>query len=133
EVGPSGNEKQLEDVLAGVERGRADGGAVLAGGDRLDDEAYLLAPTLFEGLADDAFLSREEVFGPVTSLYRFTDLDEAIRRANAVKFGLSGSIFTRDLGAVRKFVRELEAGLLHVNQQTDRKSTRLNSSHVSIS
>ncbi len=118
EVGPIVNEKQLGDVLAGIERGKAEGGTILAGGVRLDDEAYLLGPTLFEGVADDAYLSCEEVFGPVTSLYRFADLDEALRRANAVEFGLSASIFTSDLGAVQRFVNELEAGILHVNSQT---------------
>ena len=118
EVGPIVNEKQLTEVLEGVERGRAEGATVLAGGGRVDDESYLLEPTLFEGVADDAFLSCEEVFGPVTSLYSFGDLDEAIRRANAVRYGLSASIFTRDLATVRRFVSEAEAGLLHVNQQT---------------
>jgi aldehyde dehydrogenase (NAD+) len=118
EVGPIVNEKQLGDVLAGIERGKAEGGTILAGGERLDDEAYLLGPTLFEGVADDAYLSCEEVFGPVSSLYRFGDLDEALRRANAVEFGLSASIFTSDLGAVQRFVNELEAGVLHVNSQT---------------
>jgi acyl-CoA reductase-like NAD-dependent aldehyde dehydrogenase len=118
EVGPIVNEKQLDEVLEGIERGKAEGGTVLAGGERLDDEAYLLAPTLFEGVADDAFLSCEEVFGPVTSLYRFADVDEALRRANAVEFGLSASIFTSDLGATQRFVNELEAGILHVNSQT---------------
>ena len=118
EVGPIVNEKQLGDVLAGIERGKAEGGTILAGGERLDDEAYMLGPTLFEGVADDAYLSCEEVFGPVTSLYRFADLDEALRRANAVEFGLSASIFTSDLGAVQRFVNELEAGVLHVNSQT---------------
>jgi alpha-ketoglutaric semialdehyde dehydrogenase len=118
EVGPIVNEKQLDEVLEGIERGKVEGGTVLAGGERLDDEAYLLAPTLFEGVADDAFLSCEEVFGPVTSLYRFADVDEALRRANAVEFGLSASIFTSDLGATQRFVNELEAGILHVNSQT---------------
>ena len=118
EVGPIVNEKQLGDVLAGIERGKAEGGTILAGGERLDDDAYLLGPTLFEGVADDAYLSCEEVFGPVSSLYRFADLDEALRRANAVEFGLSASIFTSDLGAVQRFVNELEAGILHVNSQT---------------
>ena len=118
EVGPIVNEKQLDEVLAGIERGKAEGGTVIAGGERLDDEAYLLAPTLFEGVRDDAFLSCEEVFGPVTSLYRFGDLDEALRRANAVAFGLSASIFTSDLKATQRFVNELEAGILHVNSQT---------------
>jgi aldehyde dehydrogenase (NAD+) len=118
EVGPLVNEKQFDEVLAGIERGQAEGGTVIAGGERLDDEAYLLAPTLFEGVRDDAFLSCEEVFGPVTSLYRFGDLDEALRRANAVRFGLSASIFTSDLKAAQRFVNELEAGILHVNSQT---------------
>ncbi len=118
EVGPIVSEKQLDEVLAGIERGRSEGGTVLAGGERLDDEAYLLAPTLFEGVGDDAFLSCEEVFGPVTSLYRFADVDEALRRANAVEFGLSASIFTSDLSTTQRFVNELEAGVLHVNSQT---------------
>jgi alpha-ketoglutaric semialdehyde dehydrogenase len=118
EVGPIVNEKQLDEVLAGIERGRADGGTVVAGGARIDDEAYLLAPTVFEDVGDDAFLSCEEVFGPVTSLYRFSELDDAVRRANAVAFGLSASIFTSDLANAQRFVNELEAGILHVNSQT---------------
>ncbi|HZO62149.1 MAG TPA: aldehyde dehydrogenase family protein [Gaiellaceae bacterium] len=118
EVGPIVNEKQLDEVLAGIERGKADGGTVVAGGERADDDAYLLAPTVFEGVADDAFLSCEEVFGPVTSLYRFVSVDEALRRANAVAFGLSASIFTGNLATAQRFVNELEAGILHVNSQT---------------
>jgi aldehyde dehydrogenase (NAD+) len=112
------NKTQLEDILGGIERGRAEGGTVLAGDERIDNEAYLVAPTLFEGVADDAFLSCEEVFGPVTSLYRVSDLDEAVRRANAVRYGLSASLFSSNLGSVRKFVQEIEAGLVHVNSQT---------------
>ncbi len=118
EVGPIVNEKQLDEVLGGIERGKSEGGTVVAGGERLDDDAYLLAPTVFEGVADDAFLSCEEVFGPVTSLYRFGEVDEALRRANAVPFGLSASIFTTDLATAQRFVNELQAGILHVNSQT---------------
>jgi aldehyde dehydrogenase (NAD+) len=117
EVGPLVNESQVDEVLAGIARGRAEGGTVVAGGNRVDD-TYLVEPTLFEGVADDAFLSCEEVFGPVASLYRFADLDEALARANAVRYGLSASIFTRDAAAIDRFVRTIEAGLIHVNQQT---------------
>ena len=117
EVGPLVNESQVEEVLAGIARGREQGGTVLAGGERRG-ESFFVEPTLFEGVADDAFLSCEEVFGPVASLYRFADLDEALARANAVRFGLSASIFTRDAAAVDAFVRRIEAGLIHVNQQT---------------
>src|SRR2546428_6677585 len=84
----------------------------------LHDALPILAPTLFEGVADDAMLSCEEVFGPVTSLYRYTTLDEAIERANAVEFGLSAAIFTNSLTATQEFVQRAEAGLLHVNSQT---------------
>ena len=118
EVGPVVTETAMEDILAAIERGRSDGGTVLAGGERVDDEGWLIAPTVFEGVADDAYLSCEEVFGPVTSLYRFSTLDDAITRANAVEFGLSAAIFTRDLYAVQRFTSEVQAGILRVNSQT---------------
>src|SRR5262249_44743464 len=102
----------------GIERGKAEGGTVIAGGSRADDDAYLLPPTVFEGVGDEAFLSCEEVFGPVTSLYRFDDVDEALLRANAADVGLSASIFTSNLATAQRFADELQAGILHVNSQT---------------
>jgi acyl-CoA reductase-like NAD-dependent aldehyde dehydrogenase len=118
EVGPLVNAQQFEEVLSGIARGREEGGTVLAGGERADPDGYLIAPTLFEDVADDAFLSCEEVFGPVTSLYRFETLDEAIARANAARFGLSASVFTNSLDAAERCESELEAGILHINSQT---------------
>ncbi|HET7450415.1 MAG TPA: aldehyde dehydrogenase family protein [Gaiellaceae bacterium] len=118
EVGPVVSERAFDDVLGAIERGRDEGGTVAAGGVRVGDEGYVIAPTVFEDVADDAFLSCEEVFGPVTSLYRFGGLDEALARANAVPFGLSAAIFTRDLRAAQRFAQEAEAGILHVNSQT---------------
>jgi aldehyde dehydrogenase (NAD+) len=107
-----------EEILAAVERGVSDGGKVLAGGTRADDDGYLIPPTLLEGVPDGSYLSCQEVFGPVTSLYRFTTLDEALERANAVEFGLSAAVYTRDLHVVQRFANELQAGILHVNSQT---------------
>jgi alpha-ketoglutaric semialdehyde dehydrogenase len=118
EVGPIVNEKQFVEVMDAIERGRSEGGEVIAGGGRADETGYVIEPTVFEDVADDAFLSCEEVFGPVTSLYRIDDLDEGLRRANAVEFGLSAAIFTQSLEATQRFVNEAEAGLLHVNSQT---------------
>jgi acyl-CoA reductase-like NAD-dependent aldehyde dehydrogenase len=118
EVGPIVSESQFEDVLAAIERGRGEGGTVVAGGTRGHDEAYLIQPTVFEDVSDDAFLSCEEVFGPVTSLYRFADYDEAISRANAVPFGLSAAIFTSNLATATRFQNGAQAGLIHVNSQT---------------
>ena len=118
EVGPIVNKSQFDEVLDGIAKGKAEGGTVIAGGKAVGGDNYLIEPTLFEGVRDDAFLSCEEVFGPVASLYRFDELDEAIERANQVPFGLSASIFTSSLLAAHRFSTEVEAGLLHVNSQT---------------
>jgi alpha-ketoglutaric semialdehyde dehydrogenase len=118
EVGPIVNETQFDEIVEAIERGKREGGSVLAGGVRADDDAFLIAPTLFEGVADDAYLSCEEVFGPVTSLYRYSTLDEALQRANATEFGLAAAIFTSNLGEAMRFQDEAQAGLLHVNSQT---------------
>jgi alpha-ketoglutaric semialdehyde dehydrogenase len=118
EVGPIVNEAQFIEVAAAIERGRREGGTMIAGGVREGGEGYLIDPTLFETVADDAFLSCQEVFGPVTSLYHFETLDEALERANAVSFGLSAAIFTSSLAAATRFGNEAQAGLLHVNSQT---------------
>ncbi len=118
EVGPVVSEKQFNDIMEAIERGKKDGGIVIAGGERADEHAWLIAPTVFENVDDEAFLSCQEVFGPVTSLYRFGTLDEAIARANDSEFGLSAAIFTSGLAAAIRFEREAQAGLLHVNSQT---------------
>jgi aldehyde dehydrogenase (NAD+) len=104
--------------MAAIERGTSEGGTIVAGGERVGDDGFVIAPTEFEDVADDAFLSCEEVFGPVTSLYRYSTLDEAMRRANATEFGLSAAIFTSDLATAVRFQEEAQAGLLHVNSQT---------------
>jgi aldehyde dehydrogenase (NAD+) len=118
EVGPIVNEAQFDEIVAAIARGRRDGGTVIAGGERIDEGSFLIPPTVFEGVGDNAFLSCEEVFGPVASLYRFTSLDEALTRANAVEFGLSTAIFTSNLSSATRFTDEAQAGLIHVNSQT---------------
>jgi aldehyde dehydrogenase (NAD+) len=69
-------------------------------------------------VADDAFLSCNVVFGPVTALYATDGLDDALARANATDFGLSAAIFTSSLATALRFRKEAQAGLLHVNSQT---------------
>lgn len=118
EVGPIVSEAQFTEVIQAIERGKAEGGTVITGGSQVGEGGYLVAPTVFEGVEDGAFLSCEEVFGPVVSLYSFTNLDDALARANAVPFGLSAAIFTSSLQAATRFQQEAQAGLLHVNSQT---------------
>jgi acyl-CoA reductase-like NAD-dependent aldehyde dehydrogenase len=118
EVGPIVNESQFDEIMAAIERGTNEGGTVIAGGGRADEQGFLISPTVFEGVRDDAFLSCEEVFGPVTSLYRFATFDEVLARANAVEFGLSTALFTSSLAHATRFSDEAQAGLIHVNSQT---------------
>jgi len=118
EVGPVVSKTQFDDVLAAIERGKAEGGRIVAGGAPVDGDGWVIAPTVFEDVNDLAFLSCEEVFGPVTSLYRFSTLDDALQRANDVPFGLSSAIFTSSLSAATRFQNESQAGLIHVNSQT---------------
>ena len=118
EVGPIVNEAQFDEIMAAIERGTSEGGTIVVGGERVGDDGFVIAPTVFEDVADDAFLSCDEVFGPVTSLYRTSSFDEAMRRANATEFGLSAAVFTSDLGTALRFQDEAQAGLLHVNSQT---------------
>jgi aldehyde dehydrogenase (NAD+) len=118
EVGPIVSEDQLSEVLEGVQRGRGEGATLLAGGERQERPGWFLPPTVFESAAPDAFLSREEIFGPVTTLYRFESLEEALALANSVRFGLSASIFTSGLASAREFVNGVAAGIVHVNSQT---------------
>jgi aldehyde dehydrogenase (NAD+) len=118
EVGPIVTERQMDGVLEAIERGRAEGGTVIAGGQRAERDGWFVEPTLFEGVADDAYLSCQEVFGPVAALYGYDELDEAIDRAADVEFGLSAAIFTSELGAARRFAERLPAGMLHVNSPT---------------
>jgi acyl-CoA reductase-like NAD-dependent aldehyde dehydrogenase len=117
EVGPLISETQRTRVREAVDRGIAEGGRVVTAEAKFDD-GYYVSPTLFEDVTDSAYLSREEVFGPVASLYSFDTVEEALERANAVEYGLSMALFSRDLGTVDQFLRRAEAGVLHVNSPT---------------
>jgi alpha-ketoglutaric semialdehyde dehydrogenase len=118
EVGPLVNETQMNEILDAVKRGRDERGTVVIGGERQTGDGYVVLPTVFENVADDAYLSCEEVFGPVTTLYPVASLDEAIERANGTPFGLSAAIFTSSLASVNRFVARVEAGVLRVNSAT---------------
>jgi alpha-ketoglutaric semialdehyde dehydrogenase len=118
EIGPLVNERSREGVLGAIERGRREGGRLLTDPQGPAGSGYYLRPALFEDVADEATLSREEVFGPVAALYSFRTLDEALARANAVEYGLSAAIFTAALASAQRFVAEAQAGVIHVNSPT---------------
>lgn len=117
-VGPLVDSAARDNTARWVERGIKDGGRVLIGGKVPDRDGYYYPPTVIDGLPLDAALAQEEVFGPVVTLHPVADLEEAIRAANAVRFGLSASIATHDLAVAEAFMEGVEAGLVQVNQPT---------------
>ncbi|HXF81435.1 MAG TPA: aldehyde dehydrogenase family protein [bacterium] len=117
-VGPMIDASARENTAQWVARGVRDGGRILLGGSAPEREGYYYAPTVIDGLPLEAALAQEEVFGPVVTLHPVASLEEAIRAANAVRYGLSASIATRNLAVADAFLEGVEAGLVHVNQPT---------------
>ena len=110
--------ESLERMLVSLEEARADGATVLAGGQRLERQGWYLAPTVVEGAAPDAAVSRTELFGPVTVLYRAAALDEAIGLVNDSAYGLTAAIHTASVHRAMRFAEGVHAGVVVVNAGT---------------
>ncbi|MFE1025037.1 NADP-dependent succinic semialdehyde dehydrogenase [Streptomyces sp. NPDC058818] len=118
EVGPLSSEQGVNDLVELVDDARRGGAKVLCGGERPDGPGWYYPPTVLAGVTRDMRIHREEAFGPVATLYRAADLDEAVLIANDTDFGLSSNVWTRDDADVDRFVRDLEAGGVYVNGMT---------------
>jgi aldehyde dehydrogenase (NAD+) len=122
EMGPSVDENQFKTVLGYIDIGREDGATLVCGGERAGgdglEKGFFVKPTLFDHVKPDMRIAREEIFGPVLSVLRVRDFDEAMRVANDSEFGLSSSIFTNDAARIFRFVDEIETGMTHINSPT---------------
>ena len=118
DFGPVINERQLEHMLAAVERAKAAGATVVMGGERLDRPGFYLAPTIVEGAAADSEISCTELFGPITTLHRVDGFEEAVAVANASPYGLTAAIWTSSIHRGQEFVRRIVAGGVQVNGPT---------------
>jgi aldehyde dehydrogenase (NAD+) len=121
-LGPCANEKQYETVLGYIRKGQEEGATLLLGGTAPDDEelrnGYYIAPAIFEDVDSRMAIAQEEIFGPVLALLKAADLSEAIELANDVQFGLSASLYTKDIASALAFVQEMDAGLVRINAET---------------
>ena len=122
DVGPLINQAALDKVAGYVEIARGEGDEVLCGGGRATgrklDDGHFFQPTILRGVKPGSRLALEEVFGPVLSVLRCADLDEAIRINNEVKYGLSSSIYTKDVRASFRAMNELDNGITYINAPT---------------
>jgi succinate-semialdehyde dehydrogenase / glutarate-semialdehyde dehydrogenase len=118
DVGPLATESGRDEVAELVDDAVAKGAQVLAGGSTPDGSGWYYAPTVLAGLTDDMRVVMEETFGPVASLYRVADREEAVRVANQTTFGLSSAVWTTDAAEQDWFVEQLDAGAVFLNGMT---------------
>jgi acyl-CoA reductase-like NAD-dependent aldehyde dehydrogenase len=116
ELGPLNNKPQFERVSELVEDARQHGAKILAGGARAGDQGYFYQPTIVGDVSDGVRLVDEEQFGPALPILRYRELDDAVERANATHFGLSGSVWSADPSRAAEVARELDCGTAWVNQ-----------------
>lgn len=122
EMGPLVSEKQLTKVKEYVDIGKSEGARLVLGGEQYKEgkcsEGYFFVPTIFADVTPEMRIAKEEIFGPVLSVIKVKDLDEAIRVINNVSYGLSSSIYTRDINKALKARERIEAGITYINGPT---------------
>ena len=119
DMGPLAMPQILEDVDEQVRKSVEAGAKVLTGGKPADGPGNFYPPTVLSEIPEDAAAYREEIFGPVASLFRISNIDEAIKLANDSDFGLSSSAWTNDADEQERFIDELEAGMTYINKMTE--------------
>lgn len=119
-LGPVVSARQKAQIMAKIERGAAEGGRLLLGPEPQADlpEGSYVAPTLLEQRDPSGVLQEEEIFGPVVALFPAPSTEAAIEMANGVPYGLSASLFTRDLDRCLNYVKRIESGLIRVNEES---------------
>jgi alpha-ketoglutaric semialdehyde dehydrogenase len=125
DMGPVAGPQQYADITAAIARAQTEGAQLVVGGvpgrTAAELAGYFVRPTVFTGVRPDMSVFRDEIFGPVLAVSEFSSLDEALDAANSSIYGLSSAMFTKDLGAARRYIDEIDAGLAHVNVHTGYK------------
>jgi aldehyde dehydrogenase (NAD+) len=122
QMGPSVSKSQLETVKSYVKIGKDEGARVVAGGNELTEgdygKGFFHEPTVFADVTPEMRIAQEEIFGPVTAVIRCQSFDEAIAIGNGVRYGLSSSIYTRDVNRAFVAMRDMDTGIFYVNAPT---------------
>jgi acyl-CoA reductase-like NAD-dependent aldehyde dehydrogenase len=123
QLGPLIHEAHAQKVVGFIDTAKAEGAKLIIGGERLTDGAYadgaFVAPTIFDHVRPDMTIFREEIFGPVLSVVRFTDEQDAIAIANDTTYGLANAVWTKDVDVAMRVARSMRSGTVWVNTSTD--------------
>lgn len=109
------SKEQFERILWFIEEGKKEGAKIATGGHRVGEKGYFIKPTIFTGVEDHMRIAREEIFGPVMSILKWSNEDDVIHRANALPYGLGAGVVTPNIDRALKFVQRLHAGTVYVN------------------
>jgi aminomuconate-semialdehyde/2-hydroxymuconate-6-semialdehyde dehydrogenase len=115
DIGALNSEAHMRKVLGYIELAKEEGGTIAAGGKRVDRNGFFVEPTIVTGLSCDCRVLQEEIFGPVVTITPFDDEREAIAFANSTRYGLSASLWTRDLSRAHRVAAAIDAGTVWVN------------------
>ena len=119
QMGPMISKRQSDIVLGFIEKGKAEGAKLISGGNAPSLQGFekgnYIEPTIFDNVTDDMTIAREEIFGPVLSLFNFSEEDAVITRANDTQFGLAAGVFTKDIARGHRVVAQLQAGTTYIN------------------
>ena len=118
EIGPVINEAAVDKIHSYTEIGQGEGAKLLTGGERVEGHGYYYRPTVFADVEPQMRIAQEEIFGPTTALLPVETFAEAVAAANSVRYGLSSSIFTRDVNKAFKAMRDLQTGITYINAGT---------------
>lgn len=121
-MGPCASENQMNTILSYIKKGKAEGARLIYGGERYKENGcengFFVQPTIFEDVTNGMVIAQEEIFGPVLALIKVDTIEEALAQANNVEFGLSASIYSKDIGTMMSFINEIDAGLVRINAET---------------
>ncbi len=115
DIGALISDAHLQKVMRYIDLAKQEGGTIVAGGNRVDRPGYFVEPTIVTGLGTDCRVLQEEIFGPVVTITPFDDEEEAIRFANSTRYGLSATVWTRDLSRAHRVAAALDSGTVWIN------------------
>ena len=119
QFGPMVSRNQRDLVMGFVEKGKVEGATLITGGNAIDGDGFYIEPTVFADVTDDMTIAREEIFGPVMSVFEFETEEEVIARANDTDLGLAGGVFTNDIKRGHRVIDQMDAGTCYINTYND--------------